>query len=101
MAVGAALSPQGRDMMLGSAFLKYLDNDVEIDYELVPYARLCDAAVGEKNTAPPGDTPWWVSALPFEDSHVDAIRDPRILTDITRRLRGEPPVTVPPPAPLP
>ncbi len=101
MAVGAVLSPQSRDMMLGSAFLKYLDNEVEIDYELIPYTRLCDTVVGEKNTATPGDTPWWVSARPFEDSHVDAIRDPRILTDITKRLRGEQPVTVPPAAPLP
>ena len=101
MAGAAVLSAQARDMRSGSPFLKYLDDDVEIDYELIAYTRLCDRAVGEQNAAPPGDTPWWVSALPFEDSHIDAIRDPRILTDITKRLRGEPPVTIPPAAPLP
>ncbi len=72
-----------------------------MDYELIPYARLCDHVVHANNTAPPGYTPWWVPAILFEDSHVLAVKDPRILTDILRRLRGEPPVTVPPPAPLP
>ncbi len=101
MAGGAVFSSQGRDMKKGSAFLTYLNNEVEIDYEVVPYTRLCDAAVNEANTAPPGYMPWWVSAPAFQDSHVDAIRDPRILTDITLRLRGETPATTSPPTPLP
>ena len=101
MAGGAVFSAQSRDMIPGSKFLTYLNNEVEIDYELVPYTRLCDTVVNEKNTAPPGYTPWWVSTLAFQDSHVDAIGDPRILTDITLRLRGETPATISPPTPLP
>ena len=83
-----------------SKFLAYLIDEVEIDYELVPYARLCDTAVGEQNTAPPGYSPWWVPTPAFQDAHVDAIGDPRILTDITLRLRGEMSATTSPPAPL-
>jgi hypothetical protein len=98
---GAVFSSQGRDMIPGSKFLTYLNNEVEIDYELIPYGRLCDTVVGVKNTAPPGYTPWWVSAPAFQDSHVQAIGDPRILTDITLRLRGETPATTSPPAPVP
>jgi len=45
-----------------------LIDEIEIDYELVPYARLCDTAVGEQNTAPPGYTPWWVPTPAFQDA---------------------------------
>ena len=83
-----------------SKFLAYLNDEVEIDYELVPYARLCDTTVGEQNTAPPGYTPWWVPTPAFQEAQVDAIGDPRILTDITLRLRGEMSATTSPPAPL-
>jgi pimeloyl-ACP methyl ester carboxylesterase len=98
---GALFSSQGHDMKKGSKFLTYLNNEVEIDYELIPYGRLCDTVVGVKNTAPPGYTPWWVSTPAFQDSHVQAIGDPRILADITLRLRGETPATISPPAPVP
>jgi pimeloyl-ACP methyl ester carboxylesterase len=101
MAGGAVFSSQSRDMIPGSTFLTYLNNEVEIDYELVPYGRLCDTMVGVRNTAPPGYTPWWVSAPAFQDSHINAIGDPRILADITLRLRGETPATISPPAPVP
>lgn len=97
----AVLSSQSRDMIPGSVFLTYLNGQVEIDYELVPYTRLCDTIVGAGNTAPEGYTPWWVSAPAFQDAHINAIGDPRILVDITLRLRGETPVTIPPAAPLP
>ncbi len=98
---GAVFSSQSRDMIPGSKFLTYLNNEVEIEYELIPYGRLCDTVVGVKNTAPPGYTPWWVSAPAFQDSHVNAIGDPRILADITLRLRGETPATISPAAPVP
>jgi hypothetical protein len=101
------------DMRAGSKFLQRLDACDELveagsaqtrpsdSYELIPYVRLDDMIVGEKNAAPEGWTPWWVPAVPLQDSHMFAIADPRIVADIARRLRGEPPLTTDPPAPLP
>lgn len=102
------------DMRAGSKFLRRLDacDALALEassaqtrpaggYELIPYVRLDDMIVGEKNAAPAGWTPWWVPAEPFQDSHMFAIADPRIVADIARRLRGEPPLTTDPPAPLP
>jgi pimeloyl-ACP methyl ester carboxylesterase len=116
---GAALAylptfnPLQIDMRAGSKFLKRLDACDELveagsaqtrpsgSYELIPYVRLDDVIVGERNAAPAGWTPWWVPAEPFQDSHLFAIADPRIVADIARRLRGEPPLTTDPPTPLP
>jgi len=101
------------DMRAGSKFLQRLDAFDELvepgsaqtrpsdSYELIPYVRLDDMIVGERNAAPAGWTPWWVPAEPFQDSHIFAMADPRIVADIARRLRGEPPLTTDPPAPLP
>jgi pimeloyl-ACP methyl ester carboxylesterase len=70
-------------------------------YEVVPYARLGDCVVGEHNAAPEGMTPLWVPNLLLEGSHVLAFSDPRIVADIARRLRGEPPFATEPAEPLP
>jgi pimeloyl-ACP methyl ester carboxylesterase len=88
------------DMRAGSKFLHWLDESKR-DYKLIPYVRLNDIIVGEQNAAPDGGTAWWVPAEPFQDSHMFAIADPRIVADIARRIRGEPPLTTDPPAPLP
>ncbi len=94
--------PRTRDMRAGSGFLARLDEARdECDYELVPYGRLGDWIVGVENAAPPCTSPWWVSNLPFQDAHSDIARDPRLLADIARRLRGERPWTTEPPSPLP
>lgn len=105
---GAKLAPlptvnrAQKDMRPGSTFLRRLDN-VPRDYEIIPYVRIGDAIVGSENAAPPGETPWWVEskvkggAVP----HGLAFKDARILADIASRLRGKPPLTTPPPAPLP
>jgi hypothetical protein len=111
------LNPLQIDMRAGSKFLRRLDacdglavTDADASlahtrpatgYELIPYVRLNDMIVGESNAAPTGWTPRWVPAEPFQDSHLFAIADPRIVADIARRLRGEPPLTTDPPAPLP
>jgi pimeloyl-ACP methyl ester carboxylesterase len=109
------LNPLQIDMRAGSKFLRRLDacdglaaDDASLaqtrpstGYELIPYVRLNDMIVGESNAAPTGWTPRWVPAEPFQDSHLFAIADPRIVADIARRLRGEPPLTTDPPAPLP
>ena len=70
-------------------------------YELIAYTRLDDGIVGEENTAPPGQNPYWVANMPFRSAHLEANNDPRILADIARRLRGEQPYTRESPAELP
>ncbi len=88
------------DMRSGSAFLCTLD-DAEQCYEVLPYCRLHDWIVGCANAAPPGRTAWWVQNQPFQFGHLDAHKDPRILADISRRLRGEEPYATLPAADLP
>jgi pimeloyl-ACP methyl ester carboxylesterase len=70
-------------------------------YEVMPYARLGDCIVGERNAAPEGMTPLWVPNLLLEGSHLLAFTDPRIVGDIARRLRGEAPFATEPAEPLP
>ena len=90
------------DMRKGSAFLEALDAALaEADYEVFAYARLDDMPVGESNAAPAGRAPWWVPNPPFGLGHAGAAHDIRILADVARRLRGETPYTMSPPAPLP
>lgn len=94
--------PLERDMAPGSAFLKRLDAALPTaDYELVCYVRLGDRLVGTANCAPPGMVAFWVPDPPLEPAHVLAFHDRRLLADIARRLRGEAPFTIPPPAPYP
>lgn len=92
--------PQGDDMSPTSDFIDRLRR-ARRDYELVCYARLDDATVGEEFAAPDGEPLWWVPTPSGEWAHMAAFSDPRILADIARRLRGEPPHSRPPAAPLP
>jgi len=88
------------DMRAGSPFLAGLEAEAAT-YELFAYTRLDDAIVGEENAAPPGRWAWWVPNQMFEGGHLDAWRDPRILADLCRRLRGEPTYATEAPAPVP
>jgi len=91
-----------RDMKPGSDFLNRLDQHLpDARYAIIPYVRLGDGIVGEENAAPEGRTAWWVDPPPITGIHMYAHRDPRIVADIARRLRGEPPLATGPPAPLP
>lgn len=72
----------------GSEFLRALDA-ADRDYPIFAYARLGDALVHPSEAAPPGEAPWWTDSPAFERPHGDAAKDPRILADICRRLRGE------------
>lgn len=91
-----------RELKPDSPFLEALnDPGTPRPYTLIPYTRTSDGLVGEANTAPPGETPWWTPAAPFLSGHLGAFDDPRINADILRRLRGETPFTTEPPAPLP
>jgi pimeloyl-ACP methyl ester carboxylesterase len=102
LAKTATLSDFQSDMRPESSFTRYLaEQDGDARYELFPYARLNDKLVGERYTAPPGQTPLWLPTPPFESGHGGAWHDPRILADIGRRLRGETPFSTKPATPLP
>jgi hypothetical protein len=94
-----------RDMRAGSHFLSVLDADLPRQrargLELYPYVRRGDAVVGAAATAPPGEHPIWVANQPFRFAHSSIDADERILADVARRLRGEPPFSTSPAVPLP
>jgi len=87
-------------MRADSDFLQQID-PVDDFYELYCYVRLNDVTIGAENAAPRGSNPWWVATPFLSPSHIGAGSDPRIVADIARRLRGEPPFTTTPPTPLP
>jgi hypothetical protein len=95
------------DVRPGSSFLRALEMREEVgelsgrSYETCAYVRLGDAVVGASNASPAGRQPHWLSTPPLEDAHSLAFFDPRIVADIARRLRGEPPFAADPPDPLP
>ena len=98
------LKMQG-DMTAGSPFYRRLEEAERAgggtSYELVPYVRLGDTVVGPQYAAPTGRNPWWIPNRPGDFAHVGTMGDPRIMSDVLRRLRGETPWTKEPPAPLP
>lgn len=91
------------DMRPRSEFLRGLTDaeSAAAGYEIYPYVRLGDMIVGVANAAPQGQVAWWVPGAMFQDAHVMAAVDPRILADVARRLRGEEPLTSFPPQPPP
>lgn len=89
-----------KDMRAGSEFLNRL-NAQPIDYQIVPYVRLGDTTVGTVNAAPEGQTPIWLPCPALQTTHSMAVFDVRVLTDIARRLRDEPPLATEPREPLP
>lgn len=105
---GASLAEVGaftqleRDLHPKSDFMKYVAAcDASATYQLIPYARLGDSIVGEQYAAPPGQIPFWLATPATEGGHSGAWTDVRILADIARRLRDEPPFTREPRTPLP
>ena len=89
-------------MRKGSKFLTELEAaTADADYPIIPYVRLHDNFVGERNAAPPGQVPFWLPNKPFENAHLFLSFDARIIADIARRLRDEEPFAKGPPAPLP
>jgi len=102
-ALPAVLGQTQVDLRQHSPFLQELaDREAKAPpYEVVPYARLGDCIVGERNAAPEGMTPLWVPNLLLEGSHLLAFSDPRIVGDIARRLRSEAPFATEPAEPLP
>ncbi|HYE21772.1 MAG TPA: hypothetical protein VEA69_25250 [Tepidisphaeraceae bacterium] len=102
LATRHAVTDFHKDMRPNSPFLTTLaTHDPTATYSLFAYTRLDDQIVGERNAAPPGQTPYWLGTPPLQLSHAGAMLDPRILADIVKRLRNEPAFTTTPPAPLP
>ena len=90
-----------KDLAPGSAFIKSLDADYpDANYKLIPYVLLGDSFVGTAHTAPPGQSPYWLASSALF-RHPTAMSDRRFLADIARRLRGETPLTISGPSPLP
>lgn len=89
-----------KDMRIGSPFMKKV-NDVKPDYPIYPYVRLGDTIVGPDNASPPGQNPIWVANLALQPAHIFTVVDPRIIGDITRRLRDEEPLSKEKRTPLP
>lgn len=93
-------TPQSDDMTPTSDFILRLRSGPR-DYDLICYCRLDDVTVGEEFCAPEGTPLWWVPTPFGEWGHMQAFFDSRIVVDIARRLRGEPPFSTLPAAPLP
>lgn len=96
----AALPSPGKlhaQMRIGSRTLAELNRwDATAVYELYPYVCLGDWVVGAENAAPAGREMLWIASMPLEiglDPHRGSWKDPRILADIGRRLRGEQPLS--------
>lgn len=91
-----------RQLKPGSASLAAIDAAACGDlFQLVPYVRSDDAFVGAANASPSCRAAWWVPGEFMASGHMTSFADPRIHADIARRLRGEAPFTLEPPAPLP
>lgn len=86
------------DMRPGSALLRELDAALPTlreRVELRPYAALRDWWVGARHCAPTGMGAYWidpVSVFGRTLSHFAINREPRVLMDIARCLRGEEPL---------
>lgn len=90
-----------RQMKPGVQFLERLHTGSD-QYTLVPYAMLGDWWVGSTRAAPDGHLPLWVSPATWAErfaSHFVINRQPMIVADIARRLRGEEPIARPGSAP--
>jgi pimeloyl-ACP methyl ester carboxylesterase len=86
--------PCAWDMRPGSRFLCGL-NERGCDIELHCYGALRDWWIGARNTAPPGQLPYWIDVHPGIGrlcTHFAINHDQLVMVDIARRLRGEEPV---------
>jgi hypothetical protein len=102
LANAAGVSDYYRQMQPHSPFLTTLAaQDASVTYQLVCYGYLDDDIVGIDYSAPPGQTPYWLNDESILPPHWAIMVDNRVLADIARRLRDEPPFSHPPPAPIP
>jgi len=98
-----APDPAARALRTGGAFLRELDaawqqHASARGIECISYTRLDDLWVGATRAHPPGQWPIWIEGRGII-SHATISRDPRILTDLALRLRGQEPIARPSPPP--
>ncbi len=101
---GLGVTSFQHDLQPNSDTQKYLAAaDPNPAYEIYSYVHLGDEMVGVENAAIPGRTPYWLPNIPYNPiwPHEQIMLDDRVYADITRRLFGETPYTLTPPAPLP
>ncbi len=95
MAEKVHIDAAASDMCAGSAFLDTLDDRRSAHpYELVCYAQVGDGIVGATRAAPPGEDPIWSEGTVLF-SHISVVENPIFVTDVAKRLRGEPPLVLP------
>jgi hypothetical protein len=90
-----------RLMRPGCPALDALDHP-DVLPRIIPYAMLGDWWVGATRTAPPGMSPIWIAPETLAEralSHFLINRNPAIVADVARRLRGETPLAHPGPPP--
>ena len=93
-----------RDIQPGSEVQKYLAAaEPDPPYDIYSYVHLDDEMVGQENAAIPGRIPYWLPNVPGLPvlPHEAIMLDERVFADVTRRLRGETPFTLPQLTPLP
>ncbi len=93
-----------RDIQPNSDVQKYLASaEPDPKYEIYSYVHLDDEMVGQENAAIPGRNPYWLPNVPGLPilPHEAIMLDERVFADVTRRLRGETPFTLPTMTPLP
>ena len=79
-------------MRPGSPLLERLQRTLpDAAYELICYVRLGDGVVGHENASPFGRPVLWIPNEAYDFAHLGAGSDPRLMADIARRLRNEPP----------
>ena len=89
----AAPDPAAKLMVPGSEGLAMLDGALEgATYEMYCYARNRDWGVGTDHLAPEGVTPVSVTPPWWEPGHFMASYDVRLIADIARYIRDEPPL---------
>jgi hypothetical protein len=102
LAESFAMTDFHREIRPHSAFLdKLATQDAEAGYILYPYVLLNDWIIDDRCAAPPGTFAFWLANDSLLPSHYTAMFDDRILADIARRLRDEPPFSDFPATPLP
>ncbi|MHC5112532.1 MAG: lipase family protein [Planctomycetota bacterium] len=70
------------------------------DYRIEDYGRLGDPWVGVENATVSGQTIRWLPNTGIGQAHL-GFKDPRIVADIVKRIRGEEPFSTDPAAPIP
>lgn len=90
------------NMRPDSDWIAWINREANLPaYPCYSYVRLRDSVVGPERASLPDQTAWWVHSPAWQSPHLGAPGDPRIVADISRRLRGDPAYATLPASPLP